>query len=77
MRKSSAMKRFTENAKRIRTERGMSIQSLADAIGMERAQLSRTLGGYASPTLKTMERIAKALDCDVSEFLEELEVAAH
>ncbi len=68
------MNRFIENAKRLRTSRGMSIQALADEIGMERAQLSRTLSGYNSPTLETMERIAKALQCDVSEFLERLEL---
>lgn len=76
MRKSSAMKRFVENAERIRLERGISIQSLADDIGMARAQLSRILGGYNNPTLETIERIAKGLKCDVSEFFEELQVAA-
>ncbi len=75
MRKSTAMNRFIENAKRLRTDRAMSIQALADEIGMDRGQLSRILSGVNSPTLETMERIAKALKCDVSEFLEELELA--
>jgi transcriptional regulator with XRE-family HTH domain len=74
MRKSTAMKRFVENAERIRLERGLSIQALADEIGMVRPQLSRILSGVNSPTLETMERIAKGLKCDVREFLEELAV---
>ncbi len=73
MRKSSAMKRFVENAERIRRERGLSIQSLADSIGMDRGQLSRILSGTNSPTLETMERIAKGLKCDVVDFLNEAE----
>lgn len=76
MKKSSAMKRFVENAERIRLERGLSIQALADEIGMVRPQLSRILSGVHSPTLETMERIAKGLKCDVAEFFEELSVAA-
>jgi transcriptional regulator with XRE-family HTH domain len=76
MRKSTAMNRFIENAKRLRTDRAMSIQALADKIGMDRGQLSRILSGVNSPTLETMERIAQALKCDVREFLEELELAA-
>jgi len=75
MRKSSAMKRFVENSQRIRTERGLSVQGLADHIGMDRGQLSRILSGVNSPTLETMERIAKGLKCDISEFFEEQPVA--
>lgn len=76
MRKSSAMKRFVANAERIRLEQGLSIQSLADAIGMDRGQLSRILSGTNSPTLETMERIAKGLKCDVTDFLTEAQTLA-
>jgi transcriptional regulator with XRE-family HTH domain len=73
MKKSTAMKRFVDNAERIRTERGLSIQALADSIAMDRGQLSRILSGTNSPTLETMERIAKGLKCDVIDFLAEKE----
>lgn len=73
MRKSSAMKRFVDNVERIRRERGLSIQGLADSINMDRGQLSRILSGTNSPTLETMERIAKGLKCDVIEFLADAE----
>lgn len=76
MRKSSAMKRFTANVERIRLDRGLSIQSLADSIDMDRGQLSRILSGTNSPTLETMERIAKGLKCDVTDFLVEAETLA-
>lgn len=76
MKKSSAMKRFVENAERIRLERGLSIQALADEVGMDRGQLSRILSGTNSPTLETMERIAKGLKCDVADFLVEREALA-
>lgn len=76
MRKSSAMKRFVENAERMRLDRGLSIQCLADSIGMDRGQLSRILSGTNSPTLETMERIAKGLKCDVADFLIEAESLA-
>ena len=76
MRKSSAMKRFVENVERIRRERALSIQSLADSIGMDRGQLSRVLSGTNSPTLETMERIAKGLKCDVIDFLADAEALA-
>jgi transcriptional regulator with XRE-family HTH domain len=76
MRKLSAMKRFVANAERIRRERGLSIQSLADAIGMDRGQLSRILSGTNSPTLETMERIAKGLACDVTDFLVDADALA-
>lgn len=69
MKKSSAMKRFVENAERIRLERGLSIQALADAIGMHRPALSNLLSGHHSPTLETMERIAEGLGVDVTELL--------
>lgn len=76
MKKSTAMKRFVQNAERIRLDRGFSIQSLADTIEMDRGQLSRILSGTNSPTLETMERIAKGLKCDVADFLVEAEALA-
>ena len=76
MRKSSAMTRFVENAERIRIERGLSIQGLADSIGMLRPQLSRILSGNNSPTLETMERIAKGLGVDVLDLLQTSEMVA-
>jgi transcriptional regulator with XRE-family HTH domain len=69
MKELSAMQRFVENAERIRESKGLSIQSLADSIGMLRPQLSNVLSGKNSPTLETMERIAAGLGVDVGDLL--------
>lgn len=71
MTQSSAMNRFTRNAEEIRQRKGLSIQALADQIGMGRPQLSQLLHGKNSPTLETMERIADGLGVDVRELLNE------
>ena len=69
MKQLAAMDRFTQNAERLRTSQGLTKQALADAIGMERSQLSNILTGKNSPTLETMERIAEGLGVDVLELL--------
>lgn len=63
------MTRFIKNAERIRIESGLSIQALADSIGMQRPQLSNILSGKNSPTLETVERIAAGLSVDVLDLL--------
>ncbi len=72
MTQSNAMNRFVHNAAAIRREVGMTIQQLADEIGMERSQLSNILSGKNSPTLQTIERIADGLGCDVSDLVEKV-----
>jgi transcriptional regulator with XRE-family HTH domain len=69
MTQSTAMTRFVKNAEAIRQQRGLSIQALADSIGMLRPQLSNVLSGKHSPTLDTMERIAIGLGVDVLDLL--------
>lgn len=71
MKQSSAMQRFIDNADFFRKERGLSIQALADVIGMHRSALSDLLSGKHSPTLDTMDRIAKGLGVDVLDLLGE------
>lgn len=68
----SVMDRFTHNAEKIRSERGMTIQSLADKIGMRRSQLSQLLSGKHSPSIETVERIAEGLECDISDLVEKI-----
>jgi len=64
------MRRFINNAESLRLQQGLTIQALADQIGMLRPQLSNVLSGKNSPTLETMERIATGLGVDVSDLLE-------
>lgn len=69
MKQLPAMQRFCDNAEILRVSRGLSIQALADSIGMLRPQLSNILSGKNSPTLDTMERIANGLGVDVTDLL--------
>lgn len=71
MKQLSPMDRFVKNAESIRLERGFTKQALADAIGMERSQLSNILSGKNSPTLETLARIADGLDVDILDLLQD------
>ena len=52
-----------------RKSRGMGQNTLAKRAGMTPAQLCQFEKGRVSPTLRTLERIAAALDMTVVEFL--------
>ena len=69
MKEYTAMSRFIDNTESLRLEQGWTIQALADHIDMLRPQLSNVLSGKNSPTLDTMERIAKGLGVDVQDLL--------
>lgn len=56
------------NVGRLCNERGWSQKKLAKETGMLEAALSRALSG--NPQLKTIERIAKALDVSVKSLFE-------
>lgn len=71
MAKLNVMDRFVTNANFIREAKGLTIQALADAIGMKRPDLSVLLSGKHSPTLQTMERIAEGLNVDVVDLIAE------
>jgi len=42
---------------------GMTHARIAEAAGMKASTLSQILSGRSNPTVKTMERVAMALDC--------------
>lgn len=42
---------------------GMTHKDIAEAAGMKESTLSQILSGNSNPTVKTLERIALALDC--------------
>ena len=54
------------SVKEVCKEKGLTIQDLADKMEMKRESLSRAING--NPTLETLERIASALDVNVSEL---------
>ena len=49
--------------------KGISVQELADKIGINRVSLSNQING--NPTVETLTRIANAIGCDVSDLFEQ------
>jgi len=54
-----------ETIKRIRAERHLTQQQVADAVGIARQAYVRIESGKHSTSIDMIERIADALDCDV------------
>jgi transcriptional regulator with XRE-family HTH domain len=49
----------------VRKAKKLSQNYLADFAGLSRAQMSRILNGQQSPTLRTLQKIAEALELDL------------
>ena len=58
-------KRIGSTIRSLRKERKLSQARFAASIGAARAGLSRIERGHALPTLKTLEKVAAALDMDI------------
>ncbi len=58
-------KRIGTTIRSLRIERKISQARFSASIGAARAGLSRIEGGLAHPTLKTLEKVAAALDMDI------------
>ncbi|WP_425298731.1 helix-turn-helix domain-containing protein [Rhizobium hainanense] len=56
------------NLRRIRVMRGISQDNLALEANVERAYVGYLERGSKNPTVTTLEKIAAALSCDISEF---------
>jgi DNA-binding XRE family transcriptional regulator len=52
----------------IREDKGLSQTKLADKSGLRQPQISRLEAGIHSPSFKTLEKIAKALDVTIGEL---------
>jgi len=59
--------------KEVRRERGMTQEELAWAIPLDRAHLRLIESGKNAPTIKTLVKIAAALDCEVGELIPPVE----
>lgn len=53
---------------RIREERGLSQQGLADASGVNKATINQIERGRRSPNLETLEKLADALTVEMADF---------
>ena len=66
----SIMKRVGANVKRIRTERGITQQVLADRTDIHRVYLAQIEGATRAPSLQMLERLARALKVSVAALVE-------
>ena len=59
------------NHRRIRVARGVSQDDLALTAGVERSYVGHLERGVKNPTVKTLEKLAIALNCKVADFFAE------
>jgi transcriptional regulator with XRE-family HTH domain len=57
------------NLRRLRTERGLSLEKLAQASGVSRAMLGQVELGQSAPTINVLWKIAQALDVSFSALI--------
>lgn len=57
------------NLKRLRADRGLSLEKLAQATAVSRAMLGQIETGQSAPTIKTLWKIAHALDIPFSALI--------
>lgn len=62
--------RVAVNVKRIRNERGMTQQALADKAKIHRVYIAYIEAATRAPSLEMLERLAKALKVKVGELVE-------
>ncbi len=60
--------RVSKNIQRIRREKGLSQEDIAHRSDIHQTYLSGVEGGKRNPSILVLERIAKALKVDISEF---------
>lgn len=63
---------FALNLRRIRVAKQISQDELALTSGVERSYVGYVERGAKNPTIKTVEKLAIALGCKVSELFEEI-----
>lgn len=64
--------RFTANMRRIRENRGLTQQDLADALDVSRPYIAELEAGRHVPTLKIVERVAIGLGVQTETLLGEV-----
>ncbi len=68
-RSHSVQERFGATVRRLRTEKGLSQEAFAAAVGIHRTYIGGIERGERNPTLTTIERIARALEVDPASLL--------
>ena len=60
-----------KNIKNLRTANNMSTQELANIVGISRSQISKIETNSSNPSIDVLIKIARALNCTVSEIIGE------
>jgi transcriptional regulator with XRE-family HTH domain len=63
------LKRVGTNIARIRKEKGLSLSQLSYIADMEKANIVRIEQSQINPTIKTLWKIAKALEVEASDLI--------
>jgi DNA-binding XRE family transcriptional regulator len=66
------LERFGVNLRRLRDEAGLTQMTLSHRCGLEAAEISRLERGMRNPHLRTILRLAAALDVEPSELFRDL-----
>ena len=64
---------FAEALRELRQEKGLSQEELADRAGLHRTYISQIERGIKSPSLRSLEQIAQALDVQLSTLIKKME----
>lgn len=65
-----ARARLARNLQRIRRERGLTQEQLSGRTNIHQTYLSGIEGGKKNPTIDLIERLASALNVDISDLIE-------
>ncbi len=67
--RSAALRRFSHHVRRRRLELGISQEALAEKVGLNPFYVSRLERQLMNISIVSMERIARALECELVELL--------
>lgn len=60
---------FGRNVRRVRQDKGLTLEAMADEVGLAYSYLGEIERGRKNPTLDVVERIAEILEVDPIELL--------
>ena len=64
-------KTFVANLRAMLAEHGLTQSELAGRLGVTPAYVSQLLSGHRTPQLETLEKLAKAMNCQAAELISE------
>ena len=72
MARTSINQKLGKNLKRIRKEKGVTQEKLEELSGLDRGYISGVERGVRNPSIKNIEKLAKALKVSVSDLTTDL-----